>query len=181
MHARALFAAPLAALLAADVAATAGRMADAGKPVWSEVTWPFLRDQWGAGRAFHCDARHCGTDVDLYLRAKVGFCNCAAGVADDDEIDRVGDLDLIAGRAQALAPGHPVAAGFLHGRARAFRVDRRDAPARGVLALALSNRCDAIAATVVTTADAPPAAALDFLAGETVQRWAEASTGSASP
>src|SRR5262245_27544787 len=69
--------------------------ADAGKPApaaWTEVKWPFPLDQWGVGRAFRCRAADCGADVDLYLRAKLGFCNCATGVSDDAELDRVGDL-----------------------------------------------------------------------------------------
>jgi len=34
-------------------------------------------------------------DIEVYLRPKIGFCNCDSGVADDDEVDRVADLDLI--------------------------------------------------------------------------------------
>jgi hypothetical protein len=33
--------------------------------------------------------------VNIYLRAKLGFCNCTTGVADDDDLDRMGDLYLI--------------------------------------------------------------------------------------
>ena len=33
--------------------------------------------------------------MTLYLRAKVGFCNCTTGIAEDEEIDRVGDLSLV--------------------------------------------------------------------------------------
>src|ERR1700745_306830 len=76
-----------------------------GKPVWSEVEWPFLMDQWGKGKAFQCKAADCGTDVNLYLRAKIGFCNCTTGVSDDDELSRVGDIGLIGVAAVTLAPG----------------------------------------------------------------------------
>src|SRR5579864_2987677 len=64
-------------------------------PVWTEITWPFPTDQWGEGWAYECKAADCGTDVTLYLRPKIGFCNCQTGVADDPELDRVGDIDLI--------------------------------------------------------------------------------------
>jgi hypothetical protein len=64
-------------------------------PSWQEARWPFLMDQWGLGRAFHCAARDCGTEIDIYVRAKIGFCNCTTGVADDEEIDRIGDVELV--------------------------------------------------------------------------------------
>jgi hypothetical protein len=40
----------------------------------------------------------CGERVEIYVRPKIGFCNCDSGVADDDEVDRVADLDLISER-----------------------------------------------------------------------------------
>src|SRR5712691_12286880 len=87
----------LAALLAGD-AMTVGvgqRSPEAAKSVtWTEVKWPFPLDQWGTGRAFQCRAADCGAEVNLYLRAKLGFCNCTTGVSDDTELDRVGDLEL---------------------------------------------------------------------------------------
>src|SRR5262249_61411374 len=74
---------------------------DAGKPApaaWTEFQWPFPLDQWGVGRAFRCRAADCGADIDLYLRAKLGFCNCATGVSDDADLDRVADLELLSAR-----------------------------------------------------------------------------------
>ena len=70
---------------------------------WREIAWPFPRDGWPAGRAFRCGAALCGTEVELYVRPKIGFCNCDSGVADDDEVDRVADLDLISDRASHRA------------------------------------------------------------------------------
>src|SRR3979409_814144 len=89
----------LGVALAGD-ATTSGiaQRASAAEPVraaWSEVKWPFPLDQWGLGRAFRCPAADCGTDIALYVRAKLGFCNCATGVSDDMELDRVGDLELL--------------------------------------------------------------------------------------
>ncbi|MET4843725.1 hypothetical protein ABIF62_004220 [Bradyrhizobium japonicum] len=73
---------------------------------WREIAWPFPRDGWPAGRAFRCDGACAGTE--LYVRAKRGFCNCDRGVADDDEVDRVADVDLISPRFAAVAPGEEV-------------------------------------------------------------------------
>src|ERR1019366_8890587 len=72
---------------------------------WREIAWPFPRDGWPAGRAFRCEAASCGVEVELYVRPKIGFCNCDSGVADDDEVDRVADLDLISQRFAPLQPG----------------------------------------------------------------------------
>src|SRR6185312_14579499 len=58
----------------------------AGAVIWREISWPFPRDGWPAGRAFRCES--CG-GIELYVRPKIGFCNCDTGVADDDEVDRV--------------------------------------------------------------------------------------------
>src|SRR5580704_17376624 len=72
--------------------ADAQRISSRERPVWTEAAWPFPVDQWGGGWAFQCKAADCGIDVKLYLRPKIGFCNCQTGVADDEELDRVGDL-----------------------------------------------------------------------------------------
>src|SRR5438309_6652991 len=75
---------------------------------WQEIAWPFPRDGWPAGRAFHCDVASCGNEINLYIRPKLGFCNCSTGVADDDEVDRVADLDLVSDRFVPLEPGKVV-------------------------------------------------------------------------
>src|SRR3954471_24442075 len=75
---------------------------------WHEIAWPFPRDGWPAGRAFRCDAALCGEAIELYVRPKIGFCNCDSGVADDDEVDRVADLDLISPLFSADRPGRAV-------------------------------------------------------------------------
>jgi hypothetical protein len=151
------------------------------RTAWSEEPWPFAIDQWGTGRAFACKSGACGAGLHLYLRAKIGFCQCATGVSDDDEIDRVGDTELLGSTYQPLAPGHPIEAGVLRGRARSFAVERAFRPSLPVLTIALANRCDAVVATLVS--DTGPAAhqeetAIVFLRSETVQRWAEINTGS---
>jgi hypothetical protein len=57
--------------------------------------------KWGIGRAFVCTPADCGTEVKVYLRPKNGFCNCSPGDIDDEELDRVGDKELIAPEAVA--------------------------------------------------------------------------------
>jgi hypothetical protein len=143
---------------------------------WSEQKWPFLIDQWGTGQAFDCAVEGCGRELHLYLRAKIGFCRCATGVSDDDEIERVADLDLIGLDYKPLVSGHPVSAGIMSGRARRFAVLRPLQSALPVLTIALSNKCNAIVATVVAeTGDqsALEAQALDFLRSTAVQHWVE--------
>ncbi len=55
-------------------------------PKWAEVQWPHPTDEWGKGKAFRCEAADCGVEVNLYIRAKIGFCNCQTGVSDDNEL-----------------------------------------------------------------------------------------------
>ena len=150
-------------------------------PSWSEEKWPFLIDQWGTGQAFGCTAERCGREVHLYLRAKIGFCRCATGVSDDDEIERVGDLELLGSDYQPVAAGHPVTAGIMTGRARLFAVARPLQSALPILAIALSSKCDAIVATVTAEPQEQSvveAQALDFLRSRTVQDWVKALGGS---
>src|ERR1700741_3856696 len=85
---------------------------------WREIAWPYPRDGWPAGRAFRCAS--CAGNVELYVRAKIGFCNCDTGVADDDEVDRVADLDLISERFAPIAAGKVVRVVDMAGRARAY-------------------------------------------------------------
>jgi hypothetical protein len=166
----------LASVLAAMLAGGAAR---AG--TWTEVKWPFLIDQWGLGSAYQCKAADCGMDVTLYLRAKVGFCNCTTGVSEDDEIDRVGDIGLIGWQSRPRGFGTPVSVAWMKGRSRTFWVEGRDRRERYALAIAISNKCDAIVATVVAdrvlTGDIERAA-LEFLGSANVLRWVEANTGS---
>jgi hypothetical protein len=153
---------------------------DLAKAGTAEEKWPFPVDQWGTGQAFGCAAERCGRQLHLYLRAKIGFCRCATGVSDDDEIERVGDLELIGPDYQALASGHPVSAGIMTGRARLYAVARPLQSALPVLTIALANKCDAIVATVTTESEAPSIAedqALDFLRSAAVQLWVEAQGG----
>src|SRR5438067_6286870 len=147
------------------------------RPVWTEGAWPFPIDQWGQGWAFQCKAADCGVDVNLYLRPKIGFCNCQTGVADDEELDRVGDIDLVGSESSALGPGRPITVHGMKGRSRGYAVGTPSS--KPVLSVAFNNRCDVIVATVVA-GDKPVAqerAVLEFLNGDLVRRWAEAVLG----
>jgi hypothetical protein len=152
------------------------RMSSRERPVWTEAAWPFPIDQWGRGRAFQCEAADCGIDVYLYLRPKIGFCNCQTGVADDEELDRVGDADLVGSKSSTLGPGRPIMVHWMKGRSRSYAVS---APVKSVLSLAFNDRCDVIVATVVA-GDEPSAqeqAVLEFLNSDLVLHWAEVTLG----
>jgi hypothetical protein len=148
------------------------------KPVWTEKPWPFPVDQWSKGKAFECKAADCGTEVNLYLRAKIGFCNCTTGVADDEELERLSDFDLMGRQIAPLGDGRAISVAWMKGRAYAI-----SGPARGGksgLSIAFNDRCDAIVATVVVGHGRPAAiepAAIEFLNGSSVRRWAEVTLG----
>jgi hypothetical protein len=149
-------------------------------PVWTEVKWSFPIDQWGTGKAFHCIAKDCGTEVDIYLRPKIGFCNCTTGVADDEELERVADLGLFGDRQRALAPGRPITVRWMKGRSRPYSVSSLLAKENPTLTIAFNDRCDVIVATVVAGHNRPAeleSVALEFLNGDTVIRWVEAALG----
>src|SRR5436190_12343272 len=155
-----------------------GRRASAASPapVWSEVPWPFPMDQWGKGKAFTCKAADCGTPVTLYIRAKIGFCNCSTGVADDEELDRISDFELIGGQVSAPAAGRPITVAWMKGRSRPFDVRAAMGAEASALSVGFNDRCDAIVATAVVApgqaAEVEPAV-LEFLNSRTVLRWAE--------
>ncbi len=87
------------------------------QPAWTEFKWPFPVDQWGIGRAFVCKPAECGVEVNVYLRPKIGFCKCATGVDDDDELDRVGDNALIGADMVAPGPGRPIEVAWMKAEA----------------------------------------------------------------
>jgi len=168
------------AWFAAGRAERASAVTPPGKPLWTEVEWPFLMDQWGKGKAFQCKAADCGTEVNLYLRAKIGFCNCTTGVSDDDELSRVGDIGIIGGNVAPRAPGRAVTVAWMKGRSRSYAVTRTFPAAESALEMALNEHCDAVVATVIVArgeAAALEQPALDFLSSDTVLRWAERTLG----
>jgi len=160
-----------------DPSSTMG--AERGGPAWSETKWPFLLDQWGTGRAYRCPAAACGVETNLYLRAKVGFCNCETGVADDAEVDRVADVELLGDRYVPAGDGRPITVGWMRGRSRPYSLEIARG-ARRVLAVAFNDKCDVVVATVVAERELPAGAegaALAFLNGNQVLQWAKAELG----
>ena len=141
------------------------------------MQWPFPVDEWGKGKAFHCEAANCGTRVNLYLRAKIGFCNCAVGIADDDELARLTDFHLLANELSAIGEGRPISVAGMKGRSRTYAIVNSP---KSALTIAFNDRCDAIVATVTLEHDQPKTlepAVVAFLNSDKVVRWAEVTLG----
>jgi hypothetical protein len=157
----------------AGVAGYQHARSDSGVAAWREIAWPFPRDGWPAGRAFHCDVATCGDDVELYVRPKIGFCNCDSGVADDDEVDRVADLDLMSERFVPLEPGRVIRIADMQGRLRSYDLHMPDASRHAAVGIAVSRRCDLLVAVAQGkgSASGVQRVALDFLASNDMARW----------
>ena len=143
------------------------------EPHWREIAWPMPRDAWPAGRAFRCAEAACGGNTELYVRPKLGFCNCDSGVADDDEVDRVADIDLISARFVPREPGRVVTVAEMPGRLRAYDLAMPDGGRHIAIGIAVSHRCDLLVAVAQGTGDAPQIerAALEFLETADIKRW----------
>ena len=140
---------------------------------WREIAWPFPRDGWPAGRAFRCDADACGEAVELYVRPKIGFCNCDSGVADDDEVDRVADLDLMSQRFAPSEAGKVVRIAEMSGRSRAYDLKMTDGTQHAAVGFALSRRCDLLVAVAQGKgpADNVQRVAAEFLESGAMTHW----------
>jgi hypothetical protein len=150
------------------------------RPVWAEVKWPFPVDQWGTGRAFACKRADCGTEVKLYLRAKLGSCNCTTGVANDADLDRMSDFDLVGGEVSPFGAGRSIAVAWMKGRSRAYALTAHNRPGKSAIAVVLNDRCDMIVATVVLPHDQPATIeprVIEFLNSGAVLHWAEVALG----
>ncbi len=149
-----------------------------GAPGWTEIAWPFPMDQWGKGAAYRCNAADCGAEISVYLRPKIGFCNCATGVSDDAELERVADVSLLDDRYKPLAEGRAIRVGRMEGRSRPYVVQA--ASRARVLAVAFNERCDVMVATA-HVAHADPAAfegaVLALLNVDAVMKWTEVKLG----
>jgi len=140
---------------------------------WREIAWPFPRDGWPAGRAFRCASEFCGGEIEVYVRPKAGFCNCDSGVADDDEVDRVADLDLISERFVPLEAGQAIRIAGMQGRIRAYDLSMADGSRHSAVGIAVSHRCDLLVAVAQGGGAAPKVQrmALEFLATDAVTKW----------
>jgi hypothetical protein len=152
---------------------------DGHSPIWTKTEWPFPSDIWGPGLAYHCAAAHCGREVVVYLRAKLGFCNCTITI-DDDMVDRVSDIDLLAREHEPLGSGRDVNVRTMRGRGRAYLVPASKTAVRSALSFAFHERCDLIVATAAISGDQPELnerAVLEFLDSDVVKRWADVTLG----
>ncbi|MBV8849366.1 MAG: hypothetical protein JOZ16_07245 [Methylobacteriaceae bacterium] len=147
---------PTLALLAFSASAVVyaafapARQAVAGAHPFSATNWPFPMDQWGQGQAFTCTARDCGSEISVYVRPKVGFCNCTTGVADDEDLERLADFDLFTNKQVAAAPGRPIEVGWMKGRSRPYLFVGSFRRQKSALTIAFNDNCDAIVATAVS-------------------------------
>jgi hypothetical protein len=157
-----------------------GAAATPSHPAFSEVEWPYPTDEWGKGKAFRCAAADCGAEVNLYVRAKIGFCNCRTGVSDDNELDRLSDFRLMGEKLSVLGPGHPINVAWMKGRSRAYAIADPNRARNSALAVAFNDRCDAIVATAVVAHDRPAAiepGVIEFLNSKPIVHWAEITLG----
>src|SRR5450755_1551105 len=146
---------------------------------WREIAWPFPRDGWPAGRAFRCANELCGEDVEVYVRPKAGLCNCDSDVADDDEVDRVADLDLISERFVPLEPGRAIRVADMPGRLRSYDLSMPDGSRHAAIGIAVSRRCDLLVAVAQGSraANEVQRVALEFLGSNEMARWMASAMG----
>lgn len=157
--------------LAILVAVSAAPAFAGGGGPWQPAVWPFPRDAWPEGRAYHCPAARCGSEIEVFIRPKAGFCNCTTGVTDDDEVDRVGDLDLISTNFAPSGPGSEIKVADLAGRSRSYALHLPDG-AHPATAIALSRRCDVIVALIAGAAETEPGkTAVEQLLADSVTTW----------
>lgn len=166
-------AAPVAVAVAIPSATLAG---------WRETGWPLPADPWWPTKAFTCAKAVCGVDITLYVRAKIGFCNCKTGVADDEELERIGDFGVLASGHAPTADGRPILVRTMRGRSRPYTMaSKAPAPAAGsALLIGYNDRCDAVVATALVGSGDPQAVearVLEFLAGPGLWPWTEATLG----
>jgi hypothetical protein len=176
-------------VVVAGLAVMAGSMAVLGvrapadpstvQAVWTEAKWPFLLDQWGTGRAFVCRPADCGAEIDVYVRPKIGFCNCSTGVSDDAELERVADTELVSPDIRPLDRGRPVKVGWMQGLSRAYRVSEAK-PGERLLSIAFNDECDVVVA-LAKLDDGDPAvvepAVIAFLNSRPIVLWAKKELG----
>ena len=167
----------VAACVLAGVAGSARARAQAEG--WREIAWLFPRDGWPAGRAFRCGNKSCGGAIEVYVRPKAGFCNCDTGVTDDEEVDRVADLDMISPRFAPREPGGVINVAGMKGRIRAYDLDMADGAHHSAVGIAVSRRCDVLVAVAQGKGEASGVqrTALEFLATAEIERWMIAAMG----
>jgi hypothetical protein len=148
-------------------------------PVWTETRWPFLRDPWGVGKAYVCKPADCGVRIEVFIRPKIGFCNCTTGVSDETDLERVADTDLVSATVRPIGPASPVTVGWMHGLSRTYQMSA-DKPDQRLLSVAFNNACDVVVA-LAALGEADPAAmtpaVIAFLNSPSVLEWTRKELG----
>jgi hypothetical protein len=148
-------------------------------PVWTETTWPFAIDQWGVGKAFACMPADCGVKVEVFVRPKIGYCNCATGVSDDAELGRVSDTELISTRTRARGSGRPIKVGWMRGLSRSYAI--ADGASRDhLVSAAFNDGCDVVVALAKFSGGDPAViepAVIDYLGSTPMVLWAKKELG----
>ena len=151
-----------------------------GQPAWIEVNWPFAPDIWGRGKAFRCNSADCGAEINVYVRPKIGFCNCMAGVSDDAELERLGDLPLLGQELKPLGPGRVVGVAWMKGLSRNYSAAESARSGNSAITIAFHDRCDAVVALALVgkkQPDGSQAAVIDLLGSRAVIGWLENTLG----
>jgi hypothetical protein len=170
----------LSAFFGWPMLASSHALTSPSQPKFAEIKWPFPTDEWGEGKAFRCGAADCGVEVNVYIRPKIGFCNCLTGVSDDNELDRLSDFHLMGGKPAVLGPGHDIKIAWMNGRTRAYEVSEPYQTPHSVMAIAFNDKCDAIVATATVTHQEPKAlepSVIAFLDSDVIVHWVEATLG----
>ena len=95
-------------------------------------------------------------------------------VDDDDELERVSDIGLLANKTVVLGPGRPIEVGWMKGRSQSYAV--AGSTEGQVLSIAFNDQCDVIVALVTlerTNQDPIEPAVIAFLNSDRVLRWAK--------
>ena len=147
------------------------------RPAFAEAKWPFLLDQWGLGRAFVCAPADCGANVEVYVRPKIGFCNCSTGVSDDTELERVADTDLVSPQIVPLGSGRPIKIGWMEGRVRSYRTGDGKS---SLVSIAYNDECDVVVGLAALRGADPTKvepAVVAFLDSQPMVLWAKKELG----
>ena len=100
-------------------------------------------------------------------------------MADDEDLDRMGDLDLV-GEVSPLGAGRSISVAWMKGRSRSYTLSASNPLGKTVISVVVNERCDMIAATALLGHDRPAAtepSVIEFLNSDTVMRWAEITLG----